>query len=766
MRSSRSLGLWFGGFALALAFGAAAETARTLPAAKPAPGNERRVALVIGNSSYKDAPLRNPVNDARAISTVLSETGFTVTVIEDATQAGMRRAIRNFGDELAKASVGIFYYAGHGMQVRGANYLIPVNADIDREDEVADQGVDANLVLAKMDSAKGSLNIMILDACRNNPFARSFRSSARGLAQMDAPSGTLISFATAPGSVASDGSGQNGLYTEHLLKAIRTPGLPIEQVFKQVRIGVTKATADQQIPWESSSLKGDFYFVPPDPSARGVSQEAMQKAVQDANRAADERLARERAEFQKRMEQMIQEALAQQRAQLEAERRAAGGAPAAVAAAAAPAPAPAQLAAAAPSPAPVPAQAASVPAGGGEAFGDRWRYAVADAMRSDRKFFADVEVTGAVGSTVIEVTRSQGPVRQWVYTSAPTLVGGAGPMLMFSPVVGGTQPVQAGQSWRGIAIEGIGMCLQASCTAEARVEGAETVKTAAGTFEALRIDLWLIVHAAGAPPGRSRVTYWYAPKVKRIVKYSGRFAGVGRGLPPADDLDAELTAYRVAGAGSAGELEAGSIAQTAAGARVQVATTAPVANLMPAGTALPKAGDRWDYVVTDVAARKKNKRSVSVASVSGGSVREVVSGDNLPETEVAHAAGAYLVDAGMLQFSPYLGAFGALEAGNRFAEVKLFHVAACGGVFHCTAQARVAGPEKVSVAAGSFDAVKIEVTLWFAEGAARRPLNVDYWYAPAARRIVKASAKFVGSFPRSANPAHDQEIELVGMQLQ
>jgi hypothetical protein len=119
----------------------------------------------------------------------------------------------------------------------------------------------------------------------------------------------------------------------------------------------------------------------------------------------------------------------------------------------------------------------------------------------------------------------------------------------------------------------------------------------------------------------------------------------------------------------------------------------------------------------------------------------------------------------MLQFSPYLGAFGPLEAGNRFAEVKLFHVAACGGVFHCSADARVAGPEKVSVAAGSFDAVKIEVTLWFAEGAARRPLNVSYWYAPAARRIVKASAKFVGNFSRSANPAHDQEIELVGLQL-
>jgi uncharacterized caspase-like protein len=147
------------------------------------------VALVIGNSGYKAAPLRNPVNDARAMARVLAETGFAVTLIEDATQAGMRRAIRTFGDELARGGVGLFFYAGHGMQVRGKNFLIPVNADIQREDEVEDQAVDANLVLSKMDTARNTLNVMILDACRNNPFQRSFRSGAQGLAQMDAPSG-------------------------------------------------------------------------------------------------------------------------------------------------------------------------------------------------------------------------------------------------------------------------------------------------------------------------------------------------------------------------------------------------------------------------------------------------------------------------------------------------------------------------------------------------------------------------------------------------
>src|SRR5258706_11077575 len=134
--------------------GYAAERQLQIAPTAPAPGGEKRVALIIGNSSYKNSPLKNPVNDARAISKALASTGFKVTVIEDATQTTMRRAIRTFGNEIQHGSVGLFYYAGHGMQVRGRNYLIPVNADIEQEDEVEDQAVDANLVLSKMDTAK------------------------------------------------------------------------------------------------------------------------------------------------------------------------------------------------------------------------------------------------------------------------------------------------------------------------------------------------------------------------------------------------------------------------------------------------------------------------------------------------------------------------------------------------------------------------------------------------------------------------------------
>jgi uncharacterized caspase-like protein len=224
-------------------------------------GQEPRLALVIGNSTYASSPLRNPVNDARALTKSLQALGFQVIHKENVSLKAMASAVRDFGKQLSdKRGVGLFYYAGHGMQVGGRNYLIPVDADIQGEDEVAYNALDANQVLGKMDSANNRLNVVILDACRNNPFARSFRSASSGLAEMKAPSGTLVAFATSPGSVASDGEGTNGVYTKHLVQHMSREGVSIEQVFKQVRIGVMRDTKDHQTPWESSSLVGDFYF--------------------------------------------------------------------------------------------------------------------------------------------------------------------------------------------------------------------------------------------------------------------------------------------------------------------------------------------------------------------------------------------------------------------------------------------------------------------------------------------------------------------------
>ena len=226
--------------------------------AAQAPREEPRLALLIGNSAYRESPLRNPVNDVRAMAQRLKELGFTVLVHENATKRTMEAAIVEFGRRLAEGGVGAFYYAGHGLQVRGRNYLVPVDADIEDEASTRVAAVDVELLLEQMAEAKNRVNIVMLDACRNNPFERRMRGASRGLAAVDAARGTLVAYATAPGSVAADGDGKNGLYTEELLEALREPGLKIEEVFKRVRINVARRSKGAQTPWESSSLTGDL----------------------------------------------------------------------------------------------------------------------------------------------------------------------------------------------------------------------------------------------------------------------------------------------------------------------------------------------------------------------------------------------------------------------------------------------------------------------------------------------------------------------------
>ncbi|MDJ0958938.1 MAG: SUMF1/EgtB/PvdO family nonheme iron enzyme, partial [Arenicellales bacterium] len=213
-----------------------------------------------GNSSYEHAKLRNTINDAKDVAAVLSELEFDVILKTDVNRREMRQALREFGGKLEKDSIGLFYFSGHGVQVHGENYLVPLGTDIETEDEVPDESVSASAILSKIESAKNRLNIVILDACRNNPFARSFRSTQTGLAKIDAPLGSIVAYSTAPGSVAADGRGRNGTYTKHLLAAMKIPGLSIEQVFKQVRNSVIDATSGKQIPWEETSLRDDFYF--------------------------------------------------------------------------------------------------------------------------------------------------------------------------------------------------------------------------------------------------------------------------------------------------------------------------------------------------------------------------------------------------------------------------------------------------------------------------------------------------------------------------
>jgi hypothetical protein len=264
-----------------LALAALAPAAWAQGDAKP----ERRLALVIGNGAYPTSPLRNPTNDARALAAALKALGFEVTAHENLGQREMRRAILDFGTRLREGGVGLFYFAGHGVQVNGRNYLVPVDAAINSEAEVEVEALDVASVLARMETARNRVNLVVLDACRDNPFARSFRSTTRGLAAIDAPSGTLIAYATAPGRVARDGEGANGLYTGELLKTLQAPGLRVEEVFKRVRQSVLERSGGDQVPWESSSLVGDFLFTdrPRAPGPAGLAGSTWQGTTSDGN---------------------------------------------------------------------------------------------------------------------------------------------------------------------------------------------------------------------------------------------------------------------------------------------------------------------------------------------------------------------------------------------------------------------------------------------------------------------------------------------------
>ena len=248
--------------------------------------SEQRMALVIGNSAYSTGPLRNPVNDAADMAAALQKLGFEVILKKNATLQEMEEAVFHFADRLKKGGVGLFYFAGHGVQVNGENYLLPVGANISKETDVKYKAVNANRIMDEMAYANNGLNVVLLDACRDNPFARTFRSTSRGLAIVNsAPAGTFISFSTGPGQVARDGEGRNSPYTAALLKYMQIPGLTISDVFINVRTRVKQETG--QIPWELSSLEGQFYFVP-DSQRKTVDPSGMDAALEKQNRQESE----------------------------------------------------------------------------------------------------------------------------------------------------------------------------------------------------------------------------------------------------------------------------------------------------------------------------------------------------------------------------------------------------------------------------------------------------------------------------------------------
>ena len=233
----------------------------------------RRSALVIGNGAYKSAPLKNPVGDAQAVAASLKDLGYQVTLRQNTTLFDLIESLRDFSLRAVSSNVRLMFYAGHGIQAKGRNYLLPVDAEPQSEDEIAAKAADVGEFIDRLSGNKQGLNIVVLDACRVNPFAGGvvvgpdgrrlkFRGlTPTGLARLEAPVGTLVAFSTAPNGVALDGPvGAHSIYAKHLLQNIQTPGLPIEQLFKRVRIGVADETQRVQVPWESSSLTSDFCF--------------------------------------------------------------------------------------------------------------------------------------------------------------------------------------------------------------------------------------------------------------------------------------------------------------------------------------------------------------------------------------------------------------------------------------------------------------------------------------------------------------------------
>jgi hypothetical protein len=242
-------------------FGASTFTATNFP-------GEKRLALVIGNSNYTGEGLNkltNPVNDATAMTSNLLKLGFDVISITDGTLDQMRDALRSFGSRLKSYHVGLFFYAGHGIQIDGENYILPTNAKVLEKQDVRYECLSMTTIIKKMEEGATQMNIVLLDACRNNPFEKSWdRGNALlGLSPLEAPVGTFIGYATAPGKTASDGvvGGNNGVYTSQIINFIAQPNLTIEQVFKRVRVEVMNKTNNKQLPWDANSTVKDFYFV-------------------------------------------------------------------------------------------------------------------------------------------------------------------------------------------------------------------------------------------------------------------------------------------------------------------------------------------------------------------------------------------------------------------------------------------------------------------------------------------------------------------------
>ncbi len=486
-------------FLCATAF--AAEKDRNLAVART--DGAQRIALVIGNGAYPGvAALKNPVNDALDIAGKLKTLGFKVTLKTNASLKDMLRTLTAFGDSIQRGSEVVFYYAGHGMQVRGRNYLIPVDADIRTESSVSSESVDVDQLLDKLAAAR--LSLVVLDACRNNPFEQRFRGGGQGLASINAPTGTLIAYSTAPGKVASDGAGRNGLYTQELLAAMNEPGIKVEDVFKRVRANVVRKSGEAQVPWESSSLTGDFYFRPGDAQGvamPGVTPENASPEVVFWSSAERGNSVGDYEAYLKRFPNGAFEDLAKTRIAMLKQLQ---------------------------SPAEVSGDR-TLEAPPRLHVGDNWRYnRYSQIVEQASDEGSVLKLTMGATTSTTRTNREGNPVSTDTVTSVGTVTATYSP---YMPVL--RFPLKPGKTWRESYRMTTSFIFDNSIDSEyeAKVVGWETVKVPAGTFEALRID-WR-VHSRIGQDG----SHWYAPEVKALVKSVTRVRG--------ESTSAELDSYSV-----------------------------------------------------------------------------------------------------------------------------------------------------------------------------------------------------------------------------
>ena len=481
--------------------GATSSSGRNLrvDAVTPAAASDHKVALVIGNSDYRNAPLRNPAHDAADMASKLRSLGFDVLERPNIKAASIGRTLREFRALLTPGSVALFFYAGHGLQIKGENYLPAVDADIQGEEDVPNQSIAVRQILDVMEDARTRMNLAFLDACRNNPYARSFRSGGEGLARVSAPTGTLISFATRPGSVAADGTGRNGLYTSELLKAIDEPNLPVELMLKRVTTGVKQVSRGLQEPWMEGSIEGDFEFRMVDvPAPAVVNAATAEQQKQEAVAQALAQAARERADLQRQLD--------------EARRKPAGTSTPVTPAAPAVPPAVALAAPAYPVPTGTGSGASAAPSGD-------WIYHSRDALfGKDHVIRMHARGTDARGSVAEDWFVDEVAVQSASFDGSLVALGA---------------PIESrfivGPNWNQrelpmITVSKGGNCVvRLTCQIRLKPVGKETITLPAGTFEALRLDGQLMAdNPAALAPIEGKVTIWWSEPLHRMLRQTVR----------------------------------------------------------------------------------------------------------------------------------------------------------------------------------------------------------------------------------------------------